>query len=294
MLARQTNLSASQIRNWFANARRRKSLHLEESISKPKVKEKGSVKESSGHKTRTNGHMSTSIDEVILPIGRPIVIKPDENESGSATSSSDLLLSSASEVNTAQKSSDHVKGYDHGCGICKRLFTSLSNVTTHMRTHTGEKPYQCEYCDEALSNKSSYNRHVRRVHTGKKPYQCEHCDKAFSEKYSYNRHVRLVHTGKKPYSCSQCDKSFTKSGDLYIHTKSHTIMGEINVKQEEGSDQEMSQFSDCETRDDDDATSPEDDVVFPIVIKPDPDATSLAESLHSNSESETTDEWTQL
>ena len=75
-----------------------------------------------------------------------------------------------------------------------------------MGRHTGNKPYQCSYCDIVYSMKSKLKMHMR-THTGKKPYQCNQCDKAFLTNSNHVRHMRL-HKRDKPYQCSHCGKSF--------------------------------------------------------------------------------------
>lgn len=62
------------------------------------------------------------------------------------------------------------------CGICGRSITRKGNLTTHERSHTGEKPYACDICGKAVSQKGNLAAH-KNIHTGKKPYRCDICGK---------------------------------------------------------------------------------------------------------------------
>ncbi|XP_061429083.1 ras-responsive element-binding protein 1-like isoform X3 [Lethenteron reissneri] len=49
------------------------------------------------------------------------------------------------------------------CEVCNKRFWSLQDLTRHMRSHTGERPYKCDTCERTFTLKHSLVRH-RRIH----------------------------------------------------------------------------------------------------------------------------------
>ncbi|EDV28146.1 uncharacterized protein TRIADDRAFT_14897, partial [Trichoplax adhaerens] len=75
------------------------------------------------------------------------------------------------------------------CTICFRGFNSRSNLRSHMRIHTAEKPFQCKYCRKCFSQSSTLRNHVR-LHTGEKPYKCNVCNCAYSQLAGLRAHQK--------------------------------------------------------------------------------------------------------
>ena len=111
-------------------------------------------------------------------------------------------------------------------GVCGKLYAGKQKVDTHWMTHTGEKPYKCNFagCGKAFKTSSELTKH-RRMHTGERPYKCDFggCNASFSQKQTLIVHKR-THTGQKPYKCNfeGCGKAFAHARDLQLHVRRHT------------------------------------------------------------------------
>ncbi|KAM4709767.1 zinc finger and BTB domain-containing protein 7A isoform 1-T2 [Discoglossus pictus] len=103
------------------------------------------------------------------------------------------------------------------CPICEKVIQGAGKLPRHIRTHTGEKPYECVICKVRFTRQDKLKVHMRK-HTGEKPYLCQQCGAAFAHNYDLKNHTR-VHTGLRPYQCQACHKTFVRSDHLHRHLK---------------------------------------------------------------------------
>ena len=104
--------------------------------------------------------------------------------------------------------------------LCNKVFSTKGNLVAHKRTHTGDKPYECDVCNKRFSRSGHLASH-KRTHTGDKPYECDVCNKRFSHASTLTIHKR-THTDDKPYECDVCKRRFSHSSTLASHKRTHT------------------------------------------------------------------------
>ncbi|XP_052282201.1 transcription factor IIIA-like [Dreissena polymorpha] len=127
------------------------------------------------------------------------------------------------------------------CSECNKTFKKRSRLEIHSRSHTGERPYVCDF--EGCNN--SYKRvdHLRRhEYTTHKPQnavdiRCEEsdCEAQFSSWDNLNKHIKRCHE-KQVYTChiAGCKAEFRKHRLLKEHKLEVHSQGAKYLCQEPG------------------------------------------------------------
>ncbi|GFQ99274.1 uncharacterized protein TNCT_488601 [Trichonephila clavata] len=138
---------------------------------------------------------------------------------------------------------------------CSASFNRKDRYESHLRSHTGERPFICSYdgcekcftnsdylkrhedshdssfkctfqnCSEVLKTKDTLKKHIDLIHLKikkHKVYPCTLCEREFNKHNTLQRHM-LRHTGELPFKCSveDCGKTFDRPSRLKRHMKIH-------------------------------------------------------------------------
>jgi hypothetical protein len=75
---------------------------------------------------------------------------------------------------------------------CDKIFNRSYNFKSHLKIHSGEKPFRCNHCELSFARCHDMRRHEK-IHKRefKNLNKCDFCNKTFSRPDALNRHIKL-------------------------------------------------------------------------------------------------------
>ena len=105
---------------------------------------------------------------------------------------------------------------------CHRKFMTEVAMLNHQRLHDPSREYQCEYCHQRFSTKTSLGTHMRFMHLEEKHIQCPHCDYRTNQRSNLRSHLKRIHQAEN-VTCSRPGCSFKSCSpyDMMKHSERH-------------------------------------------------------------------------
>ncbi|XP_023213071.1 zinc finger protein 454-like [Centruroides sculpturatus] len=126
------------------------------------------------------------------------------------------------------------------CNFCLKLCASPTELRRHLRIHTKEQPFSCNFCNDTFTFKSSLNKHIRKIHPKENTPSCCEISTQVDQREQIESFEKPSTSFQKPQSIEF--EKITSDQNLFTLKDCEEFLETINVNlgiiQQEGSSQQ--------------------------------------------------------
>lgn len=165
-------------------------------------------------------------------------LSPLSTASSGAGSMSALLLNSSPDTlsNASSPTASSPQSGSSYLALAQEVGGTTQREAALLRFNStrNQPKFVCDHpgCNDGFNTRFSLKRHLK-THSGEKPFQCDKCPKTFAEKSTLVRHLR-IHTGEKPFRCSWdgCTRSFSDRTNVKRHESQHEAQKDLPMEEQ--------------------------------------------------------------
>ncbi|XP_046350594.1 zinc finger protein 845-like [Haliotis rufescens] len=176
------------------------------------------------NRTSKGSGMKKLIEEEMTPVEEmgeelPLIKKEPVESDDQMTDEFGETRENDQEQDNEGSNSEELVAVDLKCPFCGRICSTPYALATHIKCHTGARPFMCQDCGKSFLQASHLRSHMQIHGKREQNFRCIVCLEEFATSKLLHSHMKL-HKGERPYGCYFCDKAYGTSQHLRRHVRS--------------------------------------------------------------------------